>query len=147
MCLAIRERGVTGALERKLDAADQQLERYKRRTETLQKQVSSTQHLAKNLRNSQKCRVRTLQSFLKTSSILGESERVGKNEPRKRQHNVKRIHPSMSHRDFTQLIAIAEGIELEPIHNSSYFLHYPFDTKQNSRFYGGINAIKSRRIV
>ena len=39
MCLAIRERGVTGALERKCESSDQQLERYKRRTETLHKQV------------------------------------------------------------------------------------------------------------
>ncbi|XP_046636593.1 activating transcription factor 7-interacting protein 1-like isoform X2 [Daphnia pulicaria] len=40
MCLAIRERGVTGELERKLEAADAQLERYRRRSEALHKQVS-----------------------------------------------------------------------------------------------------------
>lgn len=39
MCLAIRERGVTGELERKLEAADAQLERYRRRSEALHKQV------------------------------------------------------------------------------------------------------------
>ncbi len=39
MCLAIRERGVTGELERKLEAADTQLDRYRRRSEALQKQV------------------------------------------------------------------------------------------------------------
>lgn len=39
MCLAIRERGVTGELERRLEAADVQLERYRRRAESLHKQV------------------------------------------------------------------------------------------------------------
>ena len=39
MCLAIRERGITGELERKLEASDAQLERYRRRSEALQKQV------------------------------------------------------------------------------------------------------------
>ena len=39
MCLAIRERGVTGELERKLEAADAQLDRYRRRSEALHKQV------------------------------------------------------------------------------------------------------------
>lgn len=39
MCLAIRERGITGELERKLDVADAQIERYRRRSEALHKQV------------------------------------------------------------------------------------------------------------
>ena len=39
MCLDIRERGITGELERKLEASDAQLERYRRRSEALHKQV------------------------------------------------------------------------------------------------------------
>lgn len=39
MCLAIREKGITGLLERKLDTAEAQLERYRKRSEALQKQV------------------------------------------------------------------------------------------------------------
>lgn len=39
MCLAIRERGITGELERKLEASDAQLDRYRRRAESLHKQV------------------------------------------------------------------------------------------------------------
>ena len=37
--MAIRERGLTGQLERKLESADLQLERYRKRSEALQKQV------------------------------------------------------------------------------------------------------------
>lgn len=39
MCLAIRERGITGELERKADAQEVLIDRYRRRTESLQKQV------------------------------------------------------------------------------------------------------------
>ena len=40
MVLAIRERGATGELEKKLEEADKQLSQYRKRTESLQKQVS-----------------------------------------------------------------------------------------------------------
>ena len=39
LCATIRERGIAGELERKLQAADTQLECYRRRCESLQKQV------------------------------------------------------------------------------------------------------------
>ncbi len=41
MCLVIREKGMTGILERKLEAADAQIERCKKRSDSLQKQVGS----------------------------------------------------------------------------------------------------------
>ncbi len=41
MCLVIREKGMTGVLERKLELADAQIERCKKRSDSLQKQVCS----------------------------------------------------------------------------------------------------------
>ena len=39
LCATIRERGIAGELKRKLQAADTQLECYRQRCESLQKQV------------------------------------------------------------------------------------------------------------
>jgi hypothetical protein len=39
MCFALRERGVTGALERQLESSEAQLDRFRRKTEQLHKQV------------------------------------------------------------------------------------------------------------
>lgn len=41
MVFAIREKGATGQLEKKLEEADATVERYRRRTEVLQKQVNA----------------------------------------------------------------------------------------------------------
>lgn len=71
MCLAIRERGVTGALERKCESSDQQLERYKRRTETLHKQVTDLETVVRRFVQQSKGRNQSLVPPVKTTRSVG----------------------------------------------------------------------------
>ncbi|KAK4026275.1 hypothetical protein OUZ56_015284 [Daphnia magna] len=71
MCLAIRERGITGELERKLDVADAQIERYRRRSEALHKQVSDLELVVRRFVQQSKNRNQTITPPMKMTRSVG----------------------------------------------------------------------------
>ncbi|XP_059353006.1 activating transcription factor 7-interacting protein 1-like isoform X2 [Daphnia carinata] len=71
MCLSIRERGITGELERKLEAADAQLDRYRRRSEALHKQVSDLELVVRRFVQQSKNRNQTITPPMKMTRSVG----------------------------------------------------------------------------